>query len=119
MTEYPIGKNIGDNFNLRIICKEDSVNSMPFVNLYYLDSMNKKIGSYTNIDGICEFKINPKNFGDTIFIRYPGIPNTDIPILPLSQKIEIILPFENPFEIHDKEEVYRIGRKNKLVPVKN
>jgi hypothetical protein len=119
LTEYPLGKNTGDDFKLKIICLEDSVNSFPFVNIYYLDSMNKKIGSSTNMDGICEFNIDAENFKDTIFIRYPGIANIDIPILPLSQNIEIILPFESPFEIHDKVEVFRIGRKNKLVPVKN
>lgn len=119
LTEYPTGKNTGDDFKLRIICLEDSVNSFPFVNLYYLDSMNKKIGNSTDIDGVCEFNIVASNFRDTIFIRYPGIPNTDIPILPLSQNIEIILPIESPFEIHDKVEVFRIGRKNKLEPISN
>jgi hypothetical protein len=117
LTEYPTGNNIGDDFKIRIICKEDSVKAMAFVNLYYLDSMKNKIGNHTDIDGTCEFKINPKNFGDTLFIRYPGLSNIDIPILSLSQIIEIILPFENPFEIHDKMETYRIGRKNKLIPI--
>jgi hypothetical protein len=119
LTEYPTAKNTGDDFKIRIICKEDSVNSFPFVNLYYLDSMNKKIGSYTDVDGVCELKIKANNFSDTIFIRYPGIPNVDIPILSLSQIIEIILPFESPFEIHDKVEVFRIKGKDKLVPIDN
>jgi len=117
LTDYPVGITDTSHFKLRIICLEDSINPYPFVNLFYLDSMNKKIGSYTNIDGICEFSIEKKNFGDTIFIRYPGIPHIEIPITSKSQTIEIILPNENPFEIHDKVEVFRIGRKNKLIAI--
>lgn len=119
ITDNSAGYNDISNFKIRIICLEDSVNSFPYVNLYYLDSLNKKIAKYTDFDGICEFNINTNNFRDTVFVRCVGIPNFEIPVLPFSQTIEIILPAESPFEIHDKVEVFRIGRKNKLLPIEN
>lgn len=115
LADYPLGKNNVEKFKVRIICLEDSVNSFPFVSLYYLDSLNNKKGNYTDIDGVCEFEIEKNNFKDTIFIRYPGIPKIEIPVLPYNQTLEIILPIVYPFEIHDATKIYRIGRKNKLI----
>lgn len=119
LNEYPVGNNSSTHFKLKIICLEDSINSLPFVNLYYLDTLNKKIGNYADIDGVCELEIKKNNFQDTIFINYPGIPKMKIPILPFDQTIEILLPLESPFEIHDVLKSYRVGRKNKLIPLEN
>ena len=56
-------KNSTSEILVNIIIYEDSLkNPLPFVNVYYEDTMGYKIGTSTDINGIANLKIDNQNF---------------------------------------------------------